>query len=127
MPSRVEPCGLNQLYAMRYGTIPIVRATGGLKDTVLPILWHDQTDSDDHRIDLSEQKRNELLNLGRGFVFHQFSVDDMWSCIVDAVSFWSSKSTLLTKRRQIMKLDFSWHTSAKAYSQLYDGVFQSRF
>ena len=127
MPSRVEPCGLNQLYAMRYGTIPIVRATGGLKDTVLPIHWQKYHTLESGVGKLSEKKVNDELNLGRGFVFDHFSIDDVWNCIVDAVSFWSSKSTLLTKRRQIMKLDFSWYTSAKAYSQLYDGVCQSRF
>lgn len=107
MPSRVEPCGLNQLYAMRYGTIPIVRSVGGLRDTVLPI--HQENGR------IREQD-------GYGFVFHHFSVDDLWSCIEEAVSLWSSKTDLLSKRRQIMKLDFSWKKSSDAYLRLYKEI-----
>ncbi len=105
MPSRVEPCGLNQLYAMRYGTIPIVRSVGGLKDTVIPI--HPKNVQDSPTVQ------------GTGFVFDHFSVDDIWSCIVEASSLWSSKSELLSNRRRIMKQDFSWERSAKEYHQLY--------
>ncbi|QNL49938.1 glycogen/starch synthase [Olivibacter sp. SDN3] len=99
MPSRVEPCGLNQLYAMRYGTIPVVRATGGLKDTVKDINIYD----------------------GYGMLFDEASVEAVFGAIQQALSFWKAtkKRELGTLRKKIMKLDFSWDKSAAKYIELY--------
>ncbi|MBI5915738.1 MAG: glycogen synthase [Bacteroidetes bacterium] len=100
MPSRVEPCGLNQMYACRYGSIPIVRSTGGLKDTI---------------IDIGEQG-------GRGIRFNQFSVDDAALAIFRAVKVYSNPDVLTNLRERIMKVDFSWERSAKDYIRLYGGL-----
>jgi len=97
MPSRVEPCGLNQLYAMRYGTIPVVRSTGGLKDTV---------------IDLGELG-------GYGITFNHASVGDITHGIYRAVSIYNQKEVFRSIRQNIMALDFSWHRSAAEYVSLY--------
>lgn len=97
MPSRVEPCGLNQLYAMRYGTIPVVRSTGGLKDTV---------------IDMGESD-------GYGITFTNASVGDITHGIYRAVGLYNQKEIFRSIRQKIMKLDFSWHRSAEEYVSLY--------
>ncbi len=98
MPSRVEPCGLNQMYAMRYGTIPIVRKTGGLKDTV--------PDYEDKG--------------GYGITFQQASVDDIVSSINRALILYANKSKLQELRKKVMGLDWSWEASAKKYIELYN-------
>ncbi|MGF1671345.1 MAG: glycogen synthase, partial [Balneolaceae bacterium] len=98
MPSRVEPCGLNQMYAMKYGTIPVVRATGGLKDTVK---------------DLSEDN-------GYGFTFDNFNIEDARQAIIRAVELYHKKSLFDKTRRINMKLDFSWKKSAEKYIELYN-------
>lgn len=100
MPSRVEPCGLNQLYAMRYGTIPIVRSTGGLRDTV--------PDIDD--------------NEGYGITFEHASVDDALKAIGRALALYNDKQRMQQLRRQIMKLDFSWDRSAAKYIRIYQQI-----
>ncbi len=100
MPSRVEPCGLNQLYAMRYGTIPIVRNTGGLRDTV---------------IDFGDAG-------GYGIQFNDATVWDMTYSIHRALEVYSKPKMLKTMRETIMQLDFSWETSAKHYIDLYESV-----
>ena len=97
MPSRVEPCGLNQMYAMKYGSIPIVRATGGLKDTV---------------IDISQEE-------GYGFTFENFNLEEAAEAIERAVKLYSDQSHFDTVRKRIMKLDFSWEKSAGTYIKLY--------
>jgi starch synthase len=97
MPSRVEPCGLNQLYAMRYGTIPLVRKTGGLNDTVK---------------DIDE-------NEGYGIQFSNASIGDVTHAIYRSLSLYSEKTHFDSLRKKIMQLDFSWHQSAKQYSELY--------
>jgi starch synthase len=97
MPSRVEPCGLNQLYAMRYGTIPVVRSTGGLKDTV---------------IDVGDTG-------GYGITFHDATVGDVTHGIYRAVSLYKQKEVFRSIREKIMTLDFSWHRSAAEYISLY--------
>lgn len=97
MPSRVEPCGLNQLYAMRYGTIPVVRSTGGLKDTVT-----DMGESD-----------------GYGITFTNASVGDITHGIYRAVGLYNQKEIFRSIRQKIMQLDFSWHRSAEEYVSLY--------
>jgi len=104
MPSRVEPCGLNQLFAMRYGTIPIVRTTGGLKDTVK---------------DLNEPD-------GYGIRFDNFTLEDAEYAIQRAVDLFENKNSLKSIISKIMKLDFSWKKSAKEYQKLYHSLITQR-
>jgi starch synthase len=98
MPSRVEPCGLNQMYAMRYGTIPIVRNTGGLKDTVK---------------DFGERE-------GFGICFNNASVGDITYSIHRAVELYKDQKKTATIRNQIMQIDHSWENSAGQYLKLYE-------
>jgi starch synthase len=100
MPSRVEPCGLNQLYALRYGTVPIVRRTGGLIDTVI-----DFGDDD-----------------GYGICFNQSSVYDISYSISRAIVLYKNSEHLQLLRKRMMALDFSWTQSAKQYNQLYESL-----
>ncbi|WP_353196977.1 glycogen/starch synthase [Parapedobacter defluvii] len=102
MPSRVEPCGLNQLYSMRYGTIPIVRSTGGLRDTV---------------IDIAEQK-------GYGITFLNAYVADAVEAVHRALSLYHDKQRMQQLRKHVMKLDFSWDKSAIKYMELYQNITQ---
>lgn len=97
MPSRVEPCGLNQMYAMRYGTIPIVRSIGGLKDTV---------------IDFESPG-------GYGVRFDHFNLDDAHHAIMRAMKLYEDKMLFRKTRAAIMKLNFSWNRSAEAYNRIY--------
>jgi starch synthase len=97
MPSRVEPCGLNQMYALRYGTIPIVRAVGGLRDTV---------------IDMGDEG-------GYGIRFLQFDPNDLYHALDRAVALFKEKTHLLNLQRKAISLDFSWHKSATTYINLY--------
>lgn len=100
MPSRVEPCGLNQLYAMRYGAIPIVRSVGGLKDTVPDI--------------------GEPDGSGRGIRFDQFSIDDVTYALHRAASMWHNEPGIVALLRdRIMRLDFSWETTIERYLDIY--------
>jgi starch synthase len=100
MPSRVEPCGLNQLYSMRYGTLPIVRSVGGLKDTVP---------------DIGEPDGN-----GRGIRFDQFNVEDAAYAVFRAVSMWhNDPSTISRLRQRIMAVDSSWENAIGQYLQVY--------
>jgi starch synthase len=102
MPSRVEPCGLNQMYALRYGTIPIVRSTGGLKDTVTDIGEPD----------------------GFGIRFNYASVWDITYSVHRAVELYDDKEKMTTIRKQIMKIDNSWVQSAEKYIDLYTTIQQ---
>lgn len=102
MPSRVEPCGLNQMYALRYGTIPVVRRTGGLKDTV---------------IDFGETD-------GYGVCFNYATVWDITYSIHRAVELYDDKEKMRTIREQIMKIDNSWETSSEKYINLYNSIRQ---
>jgi starch synthase len=97
MPSRVEPCGLNQMYAMRYGTVPIVRATGGLRDTV-----RDFGDPD-----------------GYGIRFGNAIVGDITHAVWRAVQLYQEPLLMEELRRKMMRLDFSWETSMQQYLDLY--------
>ncbi len=98
MPSRVEPCGLNQLYAMRYGTLPIVRAVGGLKDTVE---------------DIQGTK-------GNGIQFKELNIEDATIAVQRAANLYLKKPAAFKKvRTSIMQLDFSWEKSATEYIALY--------
>lgn len=98
MPSRVEPCGLNQLYALRYGTIPIVRNTGGLKDTVK---------------DFGEPD-------GFGICFNHASVWDITTSITRATDLYKDQERFSSIRKKIMSIDHSWGNSAKMYLQIYN-------
>ena len=103
MPSRVEPCGLNQMYAMRYGTIPIVRSVGGLKDTVPDIAEPDGS--------------------GRGIRFDQFSLEDVTYAIYRAAMMWhDNPETLEYLRERVMDLDFSWEKTIEQYFSVYRGL-----
>ncbi|SMO65223.1 glycogen synthase [Fodinibius sediminis] len=97
MPSRVEPCGLNQMYSMRYGTVPIVRKTGGLKDTV---------------VDLGDPD-------GYGITFYDFSLDAARHAVQRAIDLFRQGRKMAALRKKIMHLDFSWNASAKKYIALY--------
>ena len=100
MPSRVEPCGLNQMYALRYGTIPIVCSIGGLKDTVT---------------DISEEN-------GFGICHNQVTVDDMTNAITRGAQLYENQTRFKAIRTQIMKIDHSWDASAKQYINLYKSI-----
>lgn len=102
MPSRVEPCGLNQMYALRYGTIPIVRSIGGLKDTV---------------IDFGEPN-------GYGIRFNYASVWDITYSVHRAVELYDDKEKLAEIRKQIMQIDNSWEASCEKYINLYNAIRQ---
>src|SRR5690606_18019261 len=93
MPSRFEPCGLNQFYALRYGTIPIVRTVGGLLDSV---------------IDINDEN-------GNGIRFIQLTTDDLLHSFYRATEIYEDKKNFIKIRKFIMKQDFSWETSAKKY------------
>ncbi|HRN90831.1 MAG TPA: glycogen synthase [Ferruginibacter sp.] len=97
MPSRVEPCGLNQLYAMRYGTVPMVRKTGGLKDTV---------------IDYEDEG-------GYGITFEQATTDDMVHAMQRALILYGNKTKLQELRKRMMKINNSWEARAQDYLKLY--------
>ena len=104
MPSLFEPCGLSQMMSMRYGTIPIVRETGGLKDTV--------------------QAYNEYENTGTGFSFCNFNADDMKHVIEYAYHvFRDERKAWEDMMQRAMAQDFSWRTSALEYRKLYRGLF----
>lgn len=100
MPSRVEPCGLNQMYALRYGTIPIVRSTGGLKDTVT---------------DIGEPN-------GFGIRFNYAGVWDITYSIHRAVELFDDKERMADLVKQIMQIDNSWEKSAEKYIDLYNSI-----
>lgn len=100
MPSKFEPCGLSQIIAMRYGTLPIVRETGGLKDTVQPY--------------------NEFTGEGTGFSFTNFNGDEMGDAVFRAARlFWDNRDAWNQLVTQAMSQDFSWTRSADKYLDLY--------
>ena len=100
MPSKFEPCGLSQIIAMRYGTLPIVRETGGLKDTVIPY--------------------NEFTGEGTGFSFSNFNGDEMGDAVFRAARlFWDNRGAWNQLVTQAMSQDFSWTRSADKYLDLY--------
>ena len=103
MPSRVEPCGLNQMFAMRYGTVPIVRSVGGLKDTV---------------VDISEEE-------GYGITFSDFSLEAASEAISRSVELYKDSKKYSKVLSRIMKLDFSWKRSAREYLSMYKGLTQN--
>ncbi len=102
MPSRYEPCGLNQMYSLMYGTVPLVRETGGLADTVI--------------------RYNEKTGEGNGFVFKNYEVQALLKELNRALKLFEDKKTWTKIMRNGMKDDFSWNASAKKYIELYKTV-----
>jgi starch synthase len=100
MPSKFEPCGLGQMIASRYGTVPLVRRVGGLKDSV---------------------------DAKMGFLFDDFSRSELRKCLEKAVkTYKNSKKSWLKLQNNCLKKDFSWHASAKKYLRLYEELLKSR-
>lgn len=99
MPSRYEPCGLNQLYSLRYGTLPIVHRTGGLADTVLDLKRYPET--------------------GNGFCFEIHSPEALGGAIHEALATYADRELMSELRRRVMALDFSWARAADGYERLY--------
>lgn len=92
MPSRWEPCGLNQIYSLRYGTVPVVRATGGLDDTIKE---------------------------GTGFKFREYTADAMLAALHAAREAFADRERWVSMACRGMREDFSWRASAAAYAALY--------
>jgi starch synthase len=99
MPSLYEPCGLNQMFSLKYGTIPVVRGVGGLKDTVQDYDAEGQT--------------------GTGFVFQPYDARALLAAIDRALAVFRDKQSWTALRRRAMAMDFSWNCSAKLYDDLY--------
>jgi starch synthase len=99
MPSLYEPCGLNQMFSLKYGTIPIVRKVGGLKDTV---------------IDYDAEG-----GIGTGFVFDTYEPEALWESIERALRLFADKRSWTGLMHRAMRMDFSWDRSAQAYDNLY--------
>jgi starch synthase len=106
MPSKYEPCGLNQIYSLKYGTIPIVRATGGLDDTIEP--WDARTGK------------------GTGFKFTDYNGEALLATIKQALVAYRDQSSWQTLMRNGMSRDFSWGASAREYGKIYDRARQMR-
>ena len=103
MPSRYEPCGLNQMYSLVYGTIPIVRRTGGLTDTV--------------------ENFNEKTGTGTGFMFDHLNPSSIYNTVGWAIWAWYNRRDVLEEmRKRGMSLDFSWESSAQKYVELYESA-----
>jgi len=100
MPSLYEPCGLSQLFAMRYGAVPIVRETGGLKDTVRPY--------------------NVFTKEGTGFTFANYNAHEMKDAVARAIEIYRNRDEWENLVRRCMNQDFSWQNSAKEYKNLYE-------
>ena len=107
MPSQFEPCGLSQMIAMRYGSVPIVRETGGLRDTVLSL--------------------NEFNGEGNGFTFFNYNAHDMLHTIERAVDYYHNKQDVWLKLQERgMQGDYSWNHSAAEYIKLYQSMFSEK-
>jgi starch synthase len=106
MPSHYEPCGLNQIYSLKYGTIPIVRATGGLDDTIEP--WDAKTKK------------------GTGFKFHDYTGEALLDSVRSALHAYADKDGWRQLMHNAMKKDFSWSSSAREYVRVYERAKQTR-
>jgi len=106
MPSKYEPCGLNQIYSLKYGTIPVVRATGGLDDTIV--------------------NYNPVTGTGNGFKFSRYDAKEFLNQIKVAISYFSQPKHWKQLLQNAMTADFSWQRSAEAYLQLYRKALKKR-
>jgi starch synthase len=106
MPSRYEPCGLNQIYSLKYGTVPIVRATGGLDDTIEP--WDARSGK------------------GTGFKFSEYTGEALLATVKQALLAYRDPSSWQTLMRNGMSRDFSWGASAREYAKVYERARQAR-
>lgn len=106
MPSRYEPCGLNQIYSLRYGTVPVVRATGGLDDTIEPF--------------------DGASRSGTGFKFSEYTGSALLASLREAFAAYADKSAWLRLQTNGMAKDFSWNASAAEYTRLYELARKSR-
>jgi starch synthase len=106
MPSRYEPCGLNQMYSLNYGTVPIVRQTGGLADTV--------------------KDYHEFNEEGNGFSFQDFTPHALFSSIERALALFPQKDIWLELVKRGMAEDFSWQHSARKYIEIYKKAMSKR-
>jgi starch synthase len=107
MPSRYEPCGLDQLYCLRYGTIPVVRAVGGLEETIV--------------------EYDPAGGRGTGFKFSKFDPEEFWNSIQRALSLYSNPPAWEQIRRRAMQQEFSWSQAAANYLNVYEKARQKRF
>ena len=106
MPCRFEPCGLNQIYALKYGTVPVVRATGGLDNTV--------------------EEWNASLNTGTGFKFGAYQAQALLDAIDRALATFYDKKQWATLVQNDMAQNFSWDAPARAYVAVYEEVARKR-
>ncbi len=106
MPSRYEPCGLNQMYSLRYGTVPVVRATGGLADTVRPF--------------------DPRTGQGTGFVFHDYEPEALYDALVRGLAVFRTPRAWRRVQKNGMRKDFSWQRSALEYIKVYKRVMAAR-
>jgi starch synthase len=106
MPSRFEPCGLNQIYSLRYGTVPIVRATGGLDDTI--------------------QHFDRASRTGNGFKFHEYRADRLLETIYEALLTFTDRDLFRDLMRNGMRADFSWDRSAWRYEDLFGEILRRK-
>ena len=106
MPSRYEPCGLDQLYCLRYGTIPVVRAVGGLEETIV--------------------EYDPASGQGTGFKFLRFDPEEFLAAIKRALSLYSNPSAWEHVRQQAMQQEFSWPQAAAQYVEIYEKARQKR-
>jgi starch synthase len=106
MPSRYEPCGLNQIYSLRYGTVPVVRATGGLDDTIEPF--------------------DPVNGRGTGFKFSEYTGPALLAALREALATYADKAAWRRLQANGMAKDFSWNASALEYGRLYDVARKAR-
>ena len=106
MPSRYEPCGLNQIYSLRYGTVPVVRATGGLDDTIEPF--------------------DPASGRGTGFKFSEYTGPALLAALQEALAAYGDKTAWRRLQANGMAKDFSWNASALEYGRLYDAARKGR-
>jgi starch synthase len=102
MPSKYEPCGLNQMYSLRYGTVPVVRRTGGLADTV--------------------EEYDPQTGTGTGFVFTDYDAEQFREAVDRALALWPDKKAWRRLMQNGMRQDLTWKNSAKKYAEAYERV-----
>ena len=106
MPSRYEPCGLNQIYSLRYGTVPVVRATGGLDDTI--------------------EQYDASSGQGTGFKFQEYSGQALLQAVREALAVYQDKAAWRRLQINGMAKDYSWNASAAEYGRLYESAREAR-